>query len=201
MRQGCACSTGGLPHCSRGLLPWGHGRAATAGCCPQPPLGGVLMAPPPQPGALCGGCSCRAGSSLGLWMLRAWRGQQGWGDGVCTGSSGRLGLLRAAASSHRSWPRPGCCAQSGTLAPGGQRAIAQECGSHMLPTQHRGVFPLGSAGGSLAESLQLLEERASVSPSFGAGWHPVCSALAARWVPWAALCGGHSGKWGWWAGS
>lgn len=109
------------------------------------------------------------------------------------------------------WPGPGCCAKAGAWARGGQRAFAQGCGS-VLPTRHRGVFPLGRRcfqgrrpWGGLLPSPSGCPRNV---PQFPLLWSRLAPPLPApTWLPGGCyglcrvLCRGHGGKPGRWAGS
>lgn len=132
-------------------------------------------------------------------------GQRGWGGVLGPAAARGWGELPCR------WPGPGCCAKAGAWARGGQRAFARGCGS-VLPTRHRGVFPLGRRcfqgrrpWGGLLPSPSGCSRNV---PQFPLLWSRLAPPLPApTWLPGGCygLCRvlrrGHGGKPGRWAGS
>lgn len=119
--------------------------------------------------------------------------------GRCAGSGGSSGLGRAPLPLARAWLlcqgwRMGTRGAKGVCP--GVRKCAPNPAPWGFPTWQE-MFPGQTAlGGTLAESLWLLKERASVSPSLEqAGTSSACSYLAARWVLWAVQGAAQGARW------
>lgn len=115
--------------------------------------------------------------------------------GRCAGSGGSSGLLGAGASSPPAGPGLAVVPSLAHWHEGGKGHLPRvaevtrsQPGTVGFSQLAGDISGAGGAGGALAESLWLLEDRASVSPSLEqAGPSSACSDLTARCVPWAVL--------------
>lgn len=175
-----------------------------AGFQPQPPLGGDLVAVPPHRGGtaekeLWGDAVAEQGGSPRLWCWVPQAQREAVVMGWCAGSGGSLGLLGAGASSLPAGPDLAVLLSLAHWHEGGKGHLPR--GAEVAHSQPRtvgfshlagDVSGAGGAGGALAETLWLLKERASVSPSLEqAGTFFAHSNLSTRWVRglcWGAGC-------------